>query len=110
MDFSVLLQDIPTLLVVIIGVPAILAAYIVGGEFLVRRLPDKSRPQVRPWIWVGPALLLVTGFLLLPAIATIFQSFENNQGAFIGLQNYATQLADFPSGGAWIAIRNNIII
>jgi alpha-glucoside transport system permease protein len=110
MDFSVLLGDIPTLLVVVLGVPAVLVAYIVGGELLVRRLPDKSRPQVRPWIWVGPALVLVVGFLLLPAIATIIQSFETNDGSFIGLQNYATQLADFPSGGAWVAIRNNIII
>ena len=110
MDFSVLLGDIPTLLAVVLGVPAVLVAYIVGSEYLVRRLPDKNRPQVRPWIWVGPSLLLVTGFLLLPAIATIFQSFEDNHGAFIGLQNYATQLADFPSGGAWVAIRNNIII
>jgi alpha-glucoside transport system permease protein len=109
-DFSVLLGDIPTLLVVVLGVPAVLVAYIVGGELLVRRLPDKNRPQVRPWIWVGPALVLVTGFLLLPAIATIIQSFETNNGSFIGLQNYATQLADFPSGGAWVAIRNNIII
>jgi alpha-glucoside transport system permease protein len=110
MDFSVLLGDIPTLLAVVLGVPAVLVAYIVGGEFIVRRLPDKNRPQVRPWIWVGPALVLVTGFLLLPAIATIIQSFETNSGSFIGLQNYANQLADFPSGGAWIAIRNNVII
>src|SRR5207249_2167411 len=68
MDFSLLLQDIPTLLVVILGVPAVLAAYIVGGEYLVRRLPDKNRPQVRPWIWVGPALILVAAYLLIPAI------------------------------------------
>jgi len=108
-DFSVLLQDIPTLLVVILGVPAILAAYIVGGELLVRRLPDKSRPQVRPWIWVGPALILVTGFLLLPALGTIVQSFENNAGSWVGFNNYASQFADFPSGGAWVAIRNNVI-
>jgi alpha-glucoside transport system permease protein len=109
-DFSVLLSDIPTLLAVIIGVPLVLVAYIVGGEFLIRRLPDKNRPQVRPWLWVGPALVLVTGFLLLPAIATVIQSFESNAGAFVGLENYGNQLADFPSGGAWIAIRNNIII
>ena len=109
MDFSVLLQDIPTLLVVILGVPAVLAAYIVGGEYLVRRLPDKNRPQVRPWIWVGPALILVAAYLLLPAIGTIVQSFENNEGVVVGFNNYASQFADFPNGGAWVAIRNNII-
>jgi alpha-glucoside transport system permease protein len=110
MDFSILLQDIPTLLVVIFGVPAVLVGYIVGAEFLVRRLPDKNRPQVRPWIWVGPALVFVAGFLFIPAIATFIQSFQDNHGNFIGFQNYATQLGGFPSGNAWIAIRNSIIV
>src|SRR5450759_4674374 len=108
MDFSVLLTDLPTLIGVIIGVPLVLAAYIVGGEYLVRRLPDKSRPAFRPWIWVAPALLLVTGFLVAPAIGTVFQSFQDKNGVFIGFQNFAAQLAGFPTGGAWIAIRNNL--
>jgi alpha-glucoside transport system permease protein len=108
LDFSVLLTDLPTLVVVIIGVPVVLAAYIVGGEYLVRRLPDKARPSVRPWIWVAPALLLVAGFLVAPAIGTIAQSFQDKNGAFIGFQNFAAQLAGFPTGGAWIAIRNNL--
>ncbi|HKV88332.1 MAG TPA: sugar ABC transporter permease [Candidatus Dormibacteraeota bacterium] len=110
MDFSVLLQDLPTLVLVIVGVPAVLIGYIVGAEFLVRRLPDKNRPQVRPWIWVGPALVLVAGFLFIPAIITFIQSFEDNHGAFVGFQNYATQLANFPTGGVWLEIRNSIIV
>ncbi len=110
MDFSVLLQDIPTLLAVIVGVPAVLVGYIFAAEFLVRRLPDKNRPQVRPWIWVGPALFLVAAFLMLPAIATLVQSFQDTHGNFIGFQNYADQLGGFPSSGAWIAIRNSIIL
>jgi alpha-glucoside transport system permease protein len=108
MDFSVLLTDLPTLVGVIIGVPAVLAAYIVGGEYLVRRLPDKHRPAVRPWIWVGPALVLVSAFLVLPAIGTISTSFQDRKGNFAGLQNFGTQLAGFPTGGAWIAIRDNV--
>ena len=110
MDFSVLLQDLPTLVAVIVGVPAVLVGYIVGAEFLVRRLPDKNRPQVRPWIWVGPALVFVAAFLMIPAIATLIQSFQDNHGAFVGFQNYANQLGGFPSSGAWIAIRNSIIL
>jgi alpha-glucoside transport system permease protein len=107
-DLSLLFQDVPTLVGVIVGVPAVLAAYIIGFEFLVRRLPDKLRPQVRPWIWVGPALLFVTAFLVLPAAGTVVTSFQNNKGDWVGLANYQSQLGDFPSGGAWIAIRNNL--
>src|SRR5260370_32113365 len=108
MDFSVLLTDLTTLIGVVIGVPAVLAAYIVGGEYLVRRLPDKARPAVRPWLWAAPALALVTGFLVLPAIGTIFQSFQDNHGNFVGLTNFGNQLSGFPTGGAWIAIRDNV--
>ena len=108
MDFSVLLTDLPTLVAVIIGVPAVLAAYIIGGEYLVRRLPDKWRPSVRPWIWVAPALALVAGFLVIPSIGTVFTSFQDKHGNFVGLNNYATQLGGFPTGGAWIAIRDNL--
>ncbi len=108
MDFSVLLTDLPTLVAVIIGVPAVLAAYIIGGEYLVRRLPDKWRPAVRPWIWVAPALALVAGFLVIPSVGTVITSFEDKKGNFVGLNNYATQLGGFPTGGAWIAIRDNL--
>jgi alpha-glucoside transport system permease protein len=108
-DLSLLFQDVPTLIGVIVLVPAVLAAYIVGGEFVVRRLPDKARPAVRPWIWVGPALAFVTAFLVLPTVGTLISSFENHDGnMFVGLLNYQRQLTDFPTGGAWIAIRNNI--
>jgi alpha-glucoside transport system permease protein len=108
-DFSQLLADVPTLAGVIIGVPAVLAAYIVGGEYLVRLLPDKSRPSVRPWIWVGPALVFVAVFLVYPVVGTAYRSlFDRDGTGFIGLSNYATQLTGFPSGGAWIAIRDNL--
>jgi alpha-glucoside transport system permease protein len=106
---DLLIQDVPTLVLVIVGVPAVLAAYIVGGEYLVRLLPDKARPAVRPWIWVGPALIIVAAFLVAPAIGTVIQSFENHAGNWVGLTNYQRQLADFPTGGAWIAIRNNVL-
>jgi alpha-glucoside transport system permease protein len=104
---SFLTTQLPVLVVVIVAVPAVLAGYIVLGEFLVRRLPDGVRPSVRPWIWVGPALFFVGAFLVIPAFGTAIASLQNSQGQWIGLTNYSRQLADFPTGGAWIAIRNN---
>ena len=48
MDVGQLLTvQLPTLLVVIIGVPAVLAGYIVGFEYVVRRLPDRAQPAAR---------------------------------------------------------------
>jgi len=108
-DFSQLLADVPTLVAVIVGVPVVLAAYIIGGEYLVRLLPDKARPSVRPWIWVGPALAFVGVFLVYPVFGTAYRSlFDLSGDNFVGLSNYANQLSGFPAGGAWIAIRNNL--
>jgi alpha-glucoside transport system permease protein len=108
-DFSQLVADVPTLVAVIVGVPAVLAAYIIGGEYVVRLLPDKQRPTVRPWFWVGPALAFVGLFLVYPVIGTAWRSlFDISGNGFVGLSNYASQLTGFPAGGAWIAIRNNL--
>src|SRR5260370_4845742 len=108
MDYSVRRTAIRTWAAVLLGGALVLGAYIVGGEYLVRRLPDKARPAVRPWIWVAPALLLVTGFLVLPAVGTVIQSFQDNHGNFVGLTNFGNQLSGFPTGGSWIAIRDNL--
>lgn len=108
MDLGLLSSDLLTLVAVVVAVPAILAAYIVGTEFLVTRLPDRRRLQVRPWIWVGPALIFVAAFLVLPALGTVVQSLQNKAGDWVGMRNYVNQLSGFPDGGAWIAIRNNV--
>jgi alpha-glucoside transport system permease protein len=109
MDTGLLISDAITLVLVIVAVPAVLAGYIVVGEYLVRLFPDRMRGGIRPWIWVGPALLFVAGYLVFPTVATVIQSFQNAAGNWVGLHNYETQLADFPNGGAWIAIRNNLL-
>lgn len=103
-----LLTNLPTLAIVVVGVPGVLAAYIVGGELLLFRLPERAQPAMRPWIWLAPALLLLGGFLVVPVLATLVTSFQDNHGAFIGYQNYARQFSDFPAGEAWIAIRNSL--
>lgn len=99
--------QLPTLIAVVIGVPAVLAGYIILGEFLIRRLPDQTRPSVRPWLWVGPALLFVAVFLVYPAFGTAYRSLFNRPGdAFVALGNYVNVLTD---QSVWIAIRNNVL-
>jgi multiple sugar transport system permease protein len=40
------------------------------------------------WVFLVPALLLLTIFVLYPIANTIYMSFISKQGAFVGLQNY----------------------
>jgi alpha-glucoside transport system permease protein len=89
--------------------------YAVGGSmalfwllnFLVERLPEKWEQRIKPYVFIGPAMLAVTIFLVYPGVRTIFLSFFNNRGdEFVGLRNY-TALASDPDLRQ--AIVNNIL-
>lgn len=47
------------------------------------------RRRVRPWLFVGPALVFLAVYLLYPALATFYYSFfDANSVEFVGLENY----------------------
>src|SRR5207253_8359396 len=73
--------NLPTLLLVIVAVPLALVGYIVGADVLVRRLPKRSQGSVRPWVWVGPAILFVGVILVYPMVGTIVRSFFDRHGS-----------------------------
>src|SRR2546430_12563327 len=105
-DWETLLTvNLPTLLFVVIGVPLVLVAYIVGFDVLVRRLPKRSQPSVRPWVWVAPAIAFVGLILVYPMIGTIVRSFFDRHGdTFVGLGNFVGLLTNH---GIPIDLRNN---
>ncbi len=76
----------------------------VGVGALVGRLRPKWRDRVLPWVFVGPALILLTVYLLYPGVATVARSFFDNQGT-LTLDNYnAMTKPDFVE-----ILRNNVI-
>ncbi len=107
-DWATLVSvNLPTLLFVIVGVPLALVGYIVGSDVLVRRLPKRSQASVRPWVWVGPAILFVGVILVYPMVGTIVRSFFDRHGStFVGLGNFTRLLTD---GGILIVLRNNLL-
>lgn len=44
--------------------------------------------------FTGPALLLIAGLIIRPAVETIALSFTDKRGAFVGLRNFAEVLSD----------------
>ncbi len=58
----------------------------VGG--LVGTLRPDRRDRILPWVFVGPALILLATYLLYPGVATFARSFFDAKGAFT-LDNYA---------------------
>jgi len=91
----------------VVAVPLVLIGYIVVIEAVVRRLPRRWGPTIRPWLWLAPALAFLGVFLVYPTIATIARSFYNRSGKdFIGLDNY---LWFFGRSDTLLALRNNVI-
>lgn len=92
-------------LIVVVGVPAATIAYVALVEALVRRLPFRVRDGVRPWLWVGPALLLLAVYLVYPTLNTLYLSFFNaNSSEYVGLANYSYVFSD---GSVITSLRNN---
>jgi alpha-glucoside transport system permease protein len=75
--------------IVVVGVPAAMVGYIALVELLVGLFPYHTRRRVRPWLWVGPALLLLAFYLVYPTLNTAYLSFLNADSTKgVGIENY----------------------
>jgi alpha-glucoside transport system permease protein len=78
----------------LVGVGGVFALFVLMDR-LTDGLPLRYQETVRPWVFVGPALLLLGIFLLYPAVNTIMLSFQDADGAnWIGLDNYVNIVND----------------
>jgi alpha-glucoside transport system permease protein len=78
----------------VVGVGGIFLLYVAMNR-AVDVLPARYRESVRPWIFVGPALVLLGLFLVYPLANTIFISFKDQfSQRFVGLDNYEFVFSD----------------
>jgi alpha-glucoside transport system permease protein len=98
-----------TAIEVVVGVPAILVAYIWGTERLVALTPDRWQPRIRPWLWMAPAFAFLGLFLVYPTIRTVIRSMQGKselKPKFVGLANYRWF---FTNGDALGTLLNNVL-
>jgi alpha-glucoside transport system permease protein len=58
-------------------------------------LPERYREGVRPYIFIGPALVVLLVFLVYPVINTILVAFKDSVGQkFVGLDNFKFVFTD----------------
>jgi alpha-glucoside transport system permease protein len=84
----------------VVGLAIVVGA---GGVFLlfwvmnrvVDLLSERFRETIRPYVFVGPALVTLAVFLVYPVFNTIFISFQSsNSTEFVGLDNYRFVFTD----------------
>ena len=83
------MDQIITAAVAVIGVPLVLLGYIILGERVIERLPDRVQEWIRPYFWALPAIGFATIFMVYPLLRTVVISFRNNADtSWVGLNNY----------------------
>lgn len=98
-------QVVTALVAIIWGVGGVAILYIVSN-WLIELLPDHWTRRLSPFVFVGPAVAILTWFLFLPTIRTFYLSlFNNNSTVFVGLQNY---VAAFTERSMIESFRNNL--
>lgn len=67
----------------------------------------QGKEKLLPWLWIGPAVVLVLIYLVYPVINTIWLSLQNaSSSGFVGLKNYQVI---FTSGALLDVLKNNAI-
>lgn len=108
-----------TLVAIVWGVGGVAILYWVFNN-LVEKLPDIWRTRLLPFVFVGPAMAILSWYLAIPTLRTFWISLFNRDGppeglniwqqmtseAFVGLSNYS---AVFTEKLMLEAFRNNIM-
>lgn len=98
-------KGIVVLIALLVGVLGIFFLYW-AMDLVVNQLPEHLREYIRPWVFVGPAVVVLTIFLVYPAINTLILSFKDATGdSFVGLENYGFVFTD---DGMLRALRNTL--
>ncbi len=87
-----MIKIINAVLAVLTGVGGAMVLYFVLN-FAVERLPGNWERRIKPFVFIGPALLVIGVFLIYPAVQTLVYSFANDDStAYVGFQNYVDLL------------------
>ena len=108
------MKDLLTALQAVIAGIAITALIYWLLNLLIHRLPERIKKKVEPYVFIGPVLLLIGIFIVIPTIQSVRLSFmeEEIDGSttWVGLQNFKDLFAEeyFPNmvvnNLMWIAI------
>lgn len=112
--------DAPRLVNVIVaiiwGVAGVGVLFLLSN-FIVEQLPGEWTTNLRPFVFVGPALAILSWYLLIPTLRTLYASFFGpDTEAFVGLENYVfaftnpKMLESFRNNLWWLIIGTSLSV
>lgn len=97
-----------TIVAIVWGVGGVAVLYWIFN-WIVEMLPDQWTARLQPFVFIGPAIAILTWYLALPTVRTFWISLFDRDGpqfgTFVGLANYAAVFSDRLMREAF---RNNI--
>jgi len=76
-------------IVAVVTIPLVLLGYIILGEQVIERLPERVQTWIRPYFWALPAIGFAGVFMVYPLLRTVVISFRNNaDDSWVGFANY----------------------
>ncbi|AIV39513.1 MULTISPECIES: carbohydrate ABC transporter permease [unclassified Curtobacterium] len=88
------MQQVLSVLVSVIGGLAVSFLIYLGLNFLVSKTHGKWHGRLLPYVFIGPVLLLLLVFLVVPTVQTVIQSLQKTDQygltSFGGLDNYVS--------------------
>src|SRR3954447_22853496 len=82
------------IIVVLIGVSAALLLYWILNK-VAELLPERAEARVKPYLYILPAYVAITFYLIYPSIETVIDSFKDSSSTnWVGWHNYTTLLSN----------------
>lgn len=99
-------KGIIAIVAILWGVGGVALLFLVSN-WLVEQLPRVWTARLQPFIFVGPAMVILIWYLALPTLRTFWISlFNADSSVFVGLRNY---LSVFTERFMWESLRNNLL-
>jgi len=94
------------LVAIIWGVGGVALIYYITN-WLIEKLPPKWMARLQPFLFVGPAVAILSWYMAIPTVRTLITSLYDRTGdVFVGLDNY---IAVFSERIMTVAFRNNLL-